>query len=86
MLFKLKVINQAWMAYYQQIYVTIGVSMVQKSVFEGSLTEGNLKKLKKELQSVINPKTDQVAIYRLSQGNMHVKEVIGQVYESNNIL
>ena len=43
------------------------LSPVQKSVFEGHLTQGQLNKLKNELEQNILPEEDTVLIYKISK-------------------
>ena len=43
---------------------------VQKSVFEGNLTEAKLKRLKNELKKISNEKEDSIIIYRKCWGRM----------------
>lgn len=58
---------------------------VQKSVFEGFISENKLNKLKKELMKVIDTENDQIAIYRYDKGKL-IKEVIGYHIEMDNII
>ena len=46
---------------------------VQRSVFEGFLSEGKLRLLKNELQAVINCDEDSVRVYKLQ--NLHGAEL-----------
>ncbi len=57
------------------------LTWVQNSVFEGEITEGNLKKLKKELESKMNKEQDSLIIYTLSKNKYNDKEIIG--FEKN---
>lgn len=57
---------------------------VQKSVFEGDITHGQLESLKKQVQKVVDLDKDQVAIYRC--GSRIEKEVIGYHMADTNIL
>ena len=59
---------------------------VQKSVFEGNITEAKLKKLKKELSKFIKPKEDSVSIYIMKSTRDCMKECIGKVVEQEEIL
>ena len=59
---------------------------VQKSVFEGDITERKLEKLKFEIKRVINPEDDQVAIYRLQSVRYSEKEIIGYHTLQDNII
>ena len=47
---------------------------VHKSVFEGNITEATLKKLKKELATIINVKEDSVCIYQMESLKFTRKE------------
>ncbi len=51
---------------------------VQKSVFEGHISERNLKSLKEEISGIINPEKDGVVIYRMEWTRQVVKEFIGK--------
>jgi CRISPR-associated protein Cas2 len=55
---------------------------VQKSVFEGSITEAKLEHLKNELQGMIDFDEDSICIYRIANANNLAKEQIG-VSEDN---
>lgn len=57
------------------------LTWVQNSVFEGEITEGNLKKLKVELENKMNKDVDSLIIYTLSKNKYINKEIIG--YEKN---
>ena len=60
---------------------------VQKSVYEGFITEGKLKSLKKELIDKIEPEKDGVIIYKFSGYGLPVKDVLGiNKGENRNIL
>ena len=50
---------------------------VQKSVFEGSITEAKLNKLKKELFRAIVKDEDSIIIYKFETLKYSSKEVIG---------
>ena len=50
---------------------------IQKSVFEGYLTEAQVKQLKKELLSCIDPEHDAVVLYKSTYPGMIVKDCIG---------
>lgn len=62
------------------------LSHVQKSVFEGEVTEGQLEKLKTEIKKVIVPEEDSVAIYKYSYGHKLAKEEIGIYITRDNII
>lgn len=59
---------------------------IQKSVYEGSITEGKLKRLKLELSKLIDPIEDQCTIYILESMRYTRKDEIGIVEMINNIL
>lgn len=59
---------------------------VQRSVFEGVITETKLKSLKKELQRIIDFDNDAICIYEtLLPGNV-IKEQIGMIEEHSHII
>lgn len=53
------------------------LTWVQNSVFEGEVTEANLKKLKIELQNKMDKNEDSIIIYILSSSKYSNKEIIG---------
>lgn len=59
---------------------------VQKSVFEGELTERKLNKLKGELKRVIDYRYDNVCIYKSSSAKYTTKEIIGPRKMESNII
>lgn len=59
---------------------------VQKSVFEGDITESKLNKLKDELAKAIDTTEDAVCIYRLESVRYTRKEIIGLVREHPNTI
>ena len=59
---------------------------VQKSVCEGFLTEGKLKKLCVQLKSVIDPGEDAVVIYTLNAGPDFEKVSIGQALKNEDFI
>lgn len=50
---------------------------VQKSVFEGEITEGRLNRLKASIAEVIDPQRDSVIIYRAESNRYTYKDKIG---------
>lgn len=58
----------------------------QKSVFEGAITESKLKKLKSELQAVIDYDDDSICIYSFGNTVGLVKEKIGVCPDNSNII
>lgn len=59
---------------------------VQKSVFEGTITEAKLERLKKEMSNLINPAEDAIVIYRFESSKYAQKEQIGTVAERSHII
>lgn len=59
---------------------------VQMSVFEGTITESRLSKLKSELEGMINPEMDAVCIYRFESPNYAKKEQIGVIQTDSNVI
>mgnify|MGYP001102482177 CR=1 FL=1 len=53
------------------------LTWIQNSVFEGEITEGNLKKLKYELTAKMNKETDSLIIYTFTNMKYSAREVIG---------
>ncbi|MBQ2989280.1 MAG: CRISPR-associated endonuclease Cas2 [Clostridia bacterium] len=51
---------------------------VQRSVFEGHLTEKRLRLLKEDIAKAINPEKDHVIIYVMSYGDQFQKLEIGK--------
>lgn len=59
---------------------------IQKSVFEGNITELKLRNLKNELSEFILPQYDSVIIYRLDSVKYAKKERLGIVQSTSNII
>lgn len=59
---------------------------MHKSVFEGNITEGKLKRLERELAQVIDTRHDSVCVYRVESVSLVRKEVIGVVGVSSEII
>lgn len=59
---------------------------IQKSVFEGNITEARLRGLKQELGRIIDTQMDSVIIYRLDSVKYAKKEQIGIVQSTSNII
>ncbi len=59
---------------------------IQKSVFEGTITESKLKHLKYDLKEIINTDEDSICIYRMESTRYTMKEQIGLLEEISNIL
>ncbi|GBD11644.1 CRISPR-associated endoribonuclease Cas2 [bacterium HR23] len=60
---------------------------VQRSVFEGEVTEGQLEKVKAGLRRILDPQHDSVYIYRVRERRWVEREVLGvEQGETGNIL
>ncbi len=59
---------------------------VQRSVYEGDLTNAQLNRLKGELGSCINTDEDAIIIFRLDSVKYARKEQIGQIVQFRNII
>lgn len=60
---------------------------VQKSVFEGDLTEGKLVLLKKDLSKVFDKERDFIIVYALSEGSKWQREILTNTPDpTSNIL
>ena len=59
---------------------------VQKSVFEGIITEAKLKRLKNEIAQVINRDEYSIMIYQFETLKYSTKEVIGVYEKDSNFL
>lgn len=53
------------------------MTWVQNSVFEGEMTAGELKALKREMASLIDPDDDSVMFYTWSSSAYTSREIIG---------
>lgn len=58
----------------------------QKSVFEGVITPGQLRRLKDELEKVIDTGTDSINIYEFESMKYTSKEKIGVNRDESNVL
>ena len=59
---------------------------VQKSVFEGNITEARLERLKRELDKIIHTDEDSVCIYRAGNLAYLQKEQIGVISDNSFII
>ena len=59
---------------------------IQRSVFEGEITEGKLSSLKKEIEKTIDVTYDSVTIYRLETTKYATKLQIGEILEVQSII
>ena len=57
----------------------------QNSVFEGTITENKLERLKRELKKLIDPEADRITIYELQSLKYTSKENIGLCTRDTNI-
>ncbi len=55
---------------------------VQKSVFEGNITESRLSRLKSELYKIIEPEEDAICLYKLNSVKYTRKECIGLIEDN----
>lgn len=58
---------------------------VQKSVFEGMITDGKLQQLKRELNALIVYTEDNICIYKIENLKYTCKEQIGIINSHGNI-
>ena len=59
---------------------------VQKSVCEGFITEGKLKKLCTQLEAVILPEEDAIVVYKLNTSPDFEKISIGQAKDNEDFI
>ena len=59
---------------------------VQRSVFEGMLTEAKLEKLKWELKRTVDTQVDSIYIYRIESMKYTSKEIIGSDEQMDSII
>lgn len=59
---------------------------VQKSVFEGNVTEAKLEKLKKDLQKILHTDEDSACIYKADNLAYLKKEQIGLINDNSYII
>lgn len=57
---------------------------VQKSVFEGYITESKLGKLKAEISKIIDPEHDSVMVYKMGSMCFAEKEEIGIIKNADS--
>ncbi len=61
------------------------LTWVQNSVFEGEVSEGNLKKLSYELKAIMEPSEDSIIVYSLANTKYSKREVIGLTKNKEDI-
>jgi CRISPR-associated protein Cas2 len=59
---------------------------VHRSVFEGEITEGKLKALKRELGQIIDVRHDAVCVYRVAAPKFVFKDQIGVVEDFGEVI
>lgn len=59
---------------------------VQKSVFEGEITEKNLNNLKSSLSKIISSEEDSICIYRTESSKYIIKQEIGTIKDNSHII
>ena len=59
---------------------------IQESVFEGTITEGKLTRLKKELKYIVNVEEDSVCIYQMESIKFAYKEQLGTIKVYSHII
>ena len=62
------------------------LSHVQESIFEGSITQGQLNRLKNDLRSIIDFDDDAICIYSFANPSGMLKEQIGVVKNNSAII
>lgn len=62
------------------------LTWVQNSVFEGDITEANLKKLQMELSRIIKKEADSVIIYKFNSLKYSSREVMGLDKNPQNVI
>lgn len=58
-------------------FLRLYLHWIQNSVFEGNITESELKKIKKELKKIIDKNYDSILIFHMRDERYVDKEVIG---------
>ncbi|MFY9214304.1 MAG: CRISPR-associated endonuclease Cas2 [Tissierellaceae bacterium] len=61
------------------------LTWIQNSVFEGEITEANVRKLKYELERIMDKSYDSLIIYSFSSMKYYKREVIGVEKNPNTI-
>lgn len=59
---------------------------VQKSVFEGIITEGKLCSLKNELKHIVDAESDSICVYSAETSKLFIKEQLGTVEQNCSII
>ncbi|MBC7115018.1 MAG: CRISPR-associated protein Cas2 [Archaeoglobi archaeon] len=58
-------------------FLRMYLNWVQNSVFEGEITEGDLKEIKMGLERIINEDEDMIVIYRFRTRDAVKREILG---------
>lgn len=58
----------------------------QKSVFEGEITEAQLKELELKIDEIINEKKDYVVIYKIDNKNNLERRIKGINFDPNEVI
>lgn len=56
-----------------------------RSVFEGELTEGELRRLERELAGIVDPASDAVCVYRIDSVRHVSRDELGSVPDERNV-
>ena len=59
---------------------------VQNSVFEGTITDAKLRRLKEELENKIDKTADRICVYEFDSTKYSRKEQIGATAEISNVI
>lgn len=59
---------------------------VQRSVFEGFITEGKLRRLCDQLKELIDPEEDAITLYKMNAGPDFEKSAIGQTMGNEDFI
>lgn len=59
---------------------------VQKSVFEGQISPARFRRLRRELENIIQPQTDSINVYQLQSARFIYKAHIGKIETNEKIL
>ncbi|MCY0885596.1 MAG: CRISPR-associated endonuclease Cas2 [Firmicutes bacterium] len=62
------------------------LSWVQRSVFEGELSDAKLRLLKEELSAVLDPHKDSVILYLFQSLRYSRRETLGQASDPNGVI
>ena len=57
-----------------------------RSVFEGSITEAELRRLERELEAIVDPSKDSVCVYRVRSEHYVSTDEIGETVVTSTII